>query len=174
MTAQEAKDKGFIDKVVTAQKFSNYIDPSAWMYKDTAVLNAYNSHVENNNSSNEKNMIDKIIEGVSNALKTLGIVNTAGDGKAIPPITNEALTAALTESLKPVTDQVQTIVNSAVDAKVANINETITNAVVAAVKPLQDELKAVKDDIANSATPAAAGQNNAEKSPFDHAGIGWN
>jgi len=46
MTAEEAKEKGFIDSIDGKVKFSNSIKPEHWQFNNTAVLNSYNSSVQ--------------------------------------------------------------------------------------------------------------------------------
>lgn len=46
MTAQEAKDKGFVNAIEGAATFTNKISPDAWPYSNQAVLNLYNAAVK--------------------------------------------------------------------------------------------------------------------------------
>lgn len=46
MTAQEAKDKGFVKAIEGAATFTNKISPDAWPYSNQAVLNLYNAAVK--------------------------------------------------------------------------------------------------------------------------------
>lgn len=43
LTADEAKEKGFVKKVTNSDSFNNSIQNNHWPYLNTAVLNAYNS-----------------------------------------------------------------------------------------------------------------------------------
>jgi ATP-dependent Clp endopeptidase proteolytic subunit ClpP len=46
MTAEEAKEKGFIKNIDGKADFTNTIKPEHWPFENTAVLNAYNSAVK--------------------------------------------------------------------------------------------------------------------------------
>lgn len=189
LTADEAKAKNFIKNVTPQVNFTNSISPDKWLFENKTVLAAYNSSTV----KNDTDMVDKIIEGIKNALKEAGIMKVEGvENKALQPITNEALTAALTAALQPLGTDLDNMVNTAVTnglkdhlAKINGIDEAITNATKGFVttevfnaleqklKATEDELEATKQTIGNKVGGEATPPKNEAKSKFEHAGIGF-
>lgn len=194
MTAQQALDKKFIKSIAGSVEFTNSISADNWQFKNMAVLQAYNS----SSIKNDTDMVNKIVEGITNALKELGLMKVDGaTNVAIQPITNEALTAALTTALAGVSTDIETMVNTAVATAVTakmeaattnftNIGKTVTDglallATKAEVTTLtnslattNDELKAAKDSFANkNGGEAALDQGKGLKSKNDHPGVSY-
>lgn len=76
LTADEAKEKGFIKQVTGEVSFTNSISPEQWDYSNTAVLAAYNSSVgkppDNSLLSQFQNLYTDMkvsFQGVLNAIK---------------------------------------------------------------------------------------------------------
>lgn len=148
LTAQEAKDKGFVKNVTGEVKFSNSIKPEQWQFQNTAVLNAYNSAALNNSSTQNNNTqmeTNKITEAIQNGFKNLkealGIkdkdnneaVNNAFQGFA------ESITNAIKDSGVSVTDEKLTEIVNTVLA-----SDTVKNALALQVKNAVAENETVK------------------------------
>lgn len=136
LTANEAKEKGFVKNVSGNATFSNTIQPDQWLFNNKAVLNSYNSNTKNMDFQKITDAINAGFEQVKNAL---GI-------KGEEQVTNEALTAftnSIVTVIKdnvPTNESIQNMVDEAVNKIEKPANLVTTN---------QIENFATKDEIAN-------------------------
>lgn len=184
LTGKQAVEMGFIAKRTPESTFTNEIDPSKWMFKNTSVVAVYNSFINKNTTNEmEKTTIQTIINGVSAAfmdtLKTAGIVKDDNQ-KMIEQITN-----ALDTALAPMNTGIADMVNDAIDEKFKTIQNQIDSSVDAAIKniepstaiddklkPINDEIEAIKNSLLDDA--GSAGNNNRNDGKVDatnHSGI---
>lgn len=78
LTAQEAKDKGFVNAVTGKVEFTNQIKEELWPFKNMAVLNSYNSFTKNSTDM-KKEIMDAITNGFNSLLEKIGMKDKAGD-----------------------------------------------------------------------------------------------
>jgi len=172
MTAKEAKEKGFIKNVTGSQNFSNSIKPEHWPYQNTAVLNAYNSFTSNNSNMDLK----KIGETIENAVNTAfdSLLNKLGikkeDNAAAENAGKEfanAVTNAITESLKGVGDGVDEKIKNAVADALKETPEAFKNTVTEALKNCvsKDDLKNSLDGLKDAIVNKLGNPGNNEKKP---------
>ena len=186
LTAQEAKDKGFIKNTSNAITFTNAITPEHWPYTNTLVLNAYNASSINHPSY----MVDKIVHGITSALQKLNLLK-----KDIPeqepavatPIEKETLVEVLNSALQPFTTQWPLQIEQALSNKLTEIDTRIQHAITvyidehlsnhASIQTLQNELEVLKKDVGHQmgSTAQAKTTNHYNHTPskYDHAGIKW-
>lgn len=99
MSADEAKQKGFIDSIDGSATFTNKIKNDQWRFENKTVLNAYNANVgepdENNHSflSNIKTEAMKLIDSLKAAMKS------AKDDKGTDKIDNKAAILDMVEKI---------------------------------------------------------------------------
>jgi len=193
LTAKEAKNKGFIKNVTGEVSFKNAITPEHWPYNNTAVLNAYNASSINHPSYN---MVDKIVQGIVNALQKLNLVKKehpeqeqatiANNTTVINPIEKDTLVQVLNAALQPFTEQWPTQVEATVNGKLSDIDNRIKDAITnyiseqltkhESIQGLKNEMDTLKKDIANQIGTAQVkntNQYNSVPSKYDHAGIKW-
>ncbi len=185
MTGDEAKEKGFVKHVEEAQQFTNSIEQDQWMYKNTDVLAAYNSYTHKTTIMDFKTIINDFKTELFDSLKEAGILPKDADQAK-----NEAIVNALNKAFEPMNEGVTTLIDEKVSEKLnamkdeftSGMADQITNAVKEAttnavskdeLKALQDELDAVKNDIANRTTPANQSTKSEKPDPTDHEGIAW-
>lgn len=151
-TASEAKDKGFIKQVAGETSFKNSIQPDAWQFQNTAVLNAYNSFTHTNNSPfmDTTKITDAITNGFQNFMEKLGLKDKSADAQvqAAMKTFSEGITNALKESKETgvalTEDRVKEIVNEITNGKEAKegLALEIKNSVTEAMKNV-----ATKEDV---------------------------
>jgi ATP-dependent Clp protease protease subunit len=172
LTAQEAKDKGFVAAVTGKVEFTNQIKEDAWPFKNMAVLNSYNSFTKNSPDM-KKEILDAITNGFNTLMEKAGLKNkqedetvkaavvefTASIENAIKEggVSDETLkttvTNAVAEAMKNLADSdvfktaTQNFVTSEAIANMAtkdDIKDVVTN------KTLGDKLTETKDEIVNA------------------------
>lgn len=153
MTADEAKEKGFIKEVTGDVSFTNYIPKDHWQFNNTAVLNSYNSFTKN--TPEMKFNFEEITKSFKNVLIEAGIIK---DDKGANDMAAK-LSAAMENALKPAvtaSEQLDEKITNAVTKALENFKpeaadqtEAITNAVNEAVKNLAkaEDLTALKNDL---------------------------
>ena len=184
MTGTEAKEKGFVKNVETAQQFSNSIEQDKWIFNNTSVLAAYNSYTQTTNIMDFKTIVNDFKAELFNSLKEAGILP-----KDAAQTQSDAITNALEKAFHPMNEGITTLIDEKVSEKLnamkdeftSGMSEQITNAVTEAsknsvskdeLKALQDELTAVKNDIANRTTPANSSTSQ-NTDITEHKGVSW-
>jgi len=188
LTAKEAKDKGFIKNVTGEVSFKNAITPEHWPYSNTTVLNAYNASSINHPSYN---MVDKIVQGIVNALQKLNLVkkeNPEQESAVVnaTPIEKETLVQVLNAALQPLTEDWPKQIEQTVNGKLSDIDNRIKDAITnymseqlakhETIQNLKSEMDTFKKDVGNqigSAAHAKTTNNYNTPSKYDHAGIKW-
>jgi ATP-dependent protease ClpP protease subunit len=186
MTADQAKENGFIKNVSAEVAATNSIKPEQWLFRNTAVLNAYNSSIKNSFEMDFSKITEAINSGFNNLIAKLGISNEKEGASDALNEFSTGITNALKETV-PDAERIQKMVDDAVSNSMSKAFETlpenITTAITDAVKnaasaedlnKLSNELEETKKAIANrtagAGKPAA---NNSEPSIADHPGITW-
>jgi ATP-dependent Clp protease protease subunit len=144
LTAQEAKEKGFVTNVGGSVEFTNSIKEDQWPFANTAVLNAYNSHIKPLNMENK--ILETIQNGFNSLLEKLGLKDKATDENVKNAFTefSTAITNAVKEGGVDETKLTTLVSNAVTEAmKTLGENEAFKNAVSG---------YATKDDIKNMAT----------------------
>lgn len=160
MTAQEAKDKGFIKNITGQATFKNSISTEKFPYTNTQVLNVYNSYTKSNYSNMESKLLDAITNGFKDLCDKLGLKNKSDEKEvkdAFEQFTN-SISAAIGENKSA--GLTEEAVNKLISDAFSNIakNEHFTNALTEAIKDMPsktdvtESLKNVvtKDDLKNS------------------------
>lgn len=147
LTAQEAKEKGFVANISGSVPFTNSIKEDQWPFTNMAVLNSYNASTKpQNNLTMENKVLDAINSGFNSLMEKLGLKDKAGD---------EAVKNAFTEFSAAITNAVK---EGGVDEE--KLKTLVSNAVTEAMKTLGDNEAfknatgtfATKTDIENFAT----------------------
>lgn len=154
MTANEAKEYGFVKQVSGDAKFTNVIPKENWQFSNTAVLNAYNSAVEGG-KPNEATTFQNQIEDMKKFFADLGnqILNAVKGVKAPENNDHQSLINSISEAVsKPFTDAgeqmeaaISEIVNAAVKTAVENTTKDISQK-VANLETVNTELKKANED----------------------------
>lgn len=186
LSGKDAVDMGFVAKLSNeSANVTNQYKPENWIFNSARGLQVYNSFTpQNSNQMDIKTIINGVQSAFIDALKEAGIIKDDQTKLA------DQLTNALDKALEPMNQGINDAVNDAVTAKLADLNTTVSNAVneaiknltfatkddiANAIKPVNDELEAVKNDVANGAgsadpNPAASG---AVHNALTHPGISW-
>ena len=144
MIGQEIVDKGFVSQVTGAVDFKNAIPAERWPYSNRAVLNTYNSKIQNSNNMD----IKQLIEDMRNEFRAL-----FANKENKPEDVANAIADSVSKVLNEVNASNATAVNEAVTAAVnaAISGETLTNAVNAAVNTAKEGIMTeVKNQVAES------------------------
>lgn len=174
MDAETSVKLGFVSKKIPAQNFTNVIDPSKWMFKNTEVVTAYNSFTNINSNEMEKTTIQNIINGVKDAfmdsLKEAGLVKDADTKRC------ETLNTALSNALSPLNDGIQNMIDEkleeAITKKMTEIENGFMNKVTEATKELigntalEEALKPINtaiETLENSLLDGASSAQGTEK-----------
>lgn len=186
LTGTEAKEKGFVKNIEGSQQFSNSIEQDKWIFNNTTVLAAYNSYTNKLPNMDFKTIVNDFKTELFNSLKEAGILP-----KDAAQTQSDAITNALEKAFEPMNAGITTLIDEKVSEKLnamkdeftSGMSEQITNAVTEAVKntapqselkALQDELEAVKNDIANRTKPAnSSAPTNSKPDATEHNGISW-
>jgi ATP-dependent protease ClpP protease subunit len=149
MTAQEAKDKGFIKQVSADATFTQYIPKEQWLnqyqYQNMAVLNSYNNNVQqpatgNINLTEYFNDMKKFLQSTAE-----GIMNSIKGIKAPENGDHQTLMNSIAEAMQPLTQ-----VGEQMDTE---IGAAITNAVEHAQKDPESPLaKLISNAVATAVT----------------------
>lgn len=140
LTAQEAKEKGFIKNISGKAKITNKIKTEQWPFENTAILNTYNAQVEEPAQkdsvqhtffSDLKNEFMKVFD----SLKT-SITGAKTDKKFEAIENRDAILDMVEQVLKPVVD--------AIDAKIKDEKEEVKEEVKEDKK--EEKKEEVKED----------------------------
>ncbi|HRA42327.1 MAG TPA: ATP-dependent Clp protease proteolytic subunit [Gammaproteobacteria bacterium] len=136
MTADEAKEKGFIKQIEGDANFTNKIPKEHWQFSNMAVLNAYNSAVQPPKEINQSQNLDEM----KKFFQELGdkIMNAIGAVKA--PENNDH-----TALMKAIGEAVSNTFKEGADEMEKSVKEIVNEAVKEATKPAdptEDEKKA--------------------------------
>lgn len=154
MTADEAKDNGFVKEITNEEKFSNAISKEHWQFSNMAVFNAYNSNVGNLPPTpiiqNQFDEMKKFFQDLANK-----IMNAVKDVKAPENNDHASLMNAIASAIsKPITD--------AADAFEAAANDSSLSALTNAINAKEDnDIKKLLNSLVSSAV-AEALKNNTE------------
>jgi len=185
MTADTAKEKGFISKVTGEAAFSQSISRDNWPFSDTTVLNAYNSAVkkpatEENYSSQNLDQMKKFFQDlgnqIMNAIKGVKAPEN-NDHSVLMQSIGEAVNNSFNAAAEQMESAINDTVNTAVQAAVAKAKEgqegAITSAVDAATKGMNDKITAVEtanadlvkknEDLEKDITNLKAGKNTTKE-----------
>lgn len=167
MTAQEAKDKGFIKQVSEDAAFTQAIPKDQWLnqyqYQNLAVLNSYNNSVQPPATGNinltqyfddMKKFLQTTVEGIMNSIKGIKVPEN-GD--------HQTLMNSIAEAMQPLTqvgEQMDTEINTAITNAVDNaqkdpespLAKMISNVVETVVK---NQITTPIPDLVNAAVTEA-------------------
>lgn len=177
MTADEAKEKGFVKNVVGAANFTSSIKKENWNFSNTTVLNSYNSFVKPGQDNPGESITDKL-DQMKKFFETLGtnIMNALKGVKA--PENNDhaalmtSIGTAVSESFNQAADQFETAVGEVVNTTVASetVNQAISTQITNALKTVDFTKGDPKTAIDNAVTAAVANATKIEKdSPLQKA-----
>jgi ATP-dependent Clp endopeptidase proteolytic subunit ClpP len=147
MTAEEAKQHGFVSSVSGKVNFTNAISREHWQFSNTAVLNAYNSACEkapyNSVIQNQIDEMKKFFQdmgtNILNAIKGIKAPEN-NDHAALMNSIGEAVGSKITEAADQVDNAVAEAVTNAVAQEVKNIDQKVADAVANAIKPLNQKI----------------------------------
>jgi hypothetical protein len=167
MTADEAKEKGFIKQIEGEAVFTNLIPKDNWAFANMAVLNSYNAAVK---PLSENNSLNQTLEEMKKFWQELGasIMNAIKGVKA--PENNDH--AALMNSIG---QTFQSSFNAAGEQMELVVNEAVASGVTSSFDLTKDgPLKAAFDNAVNAAvTNAIASFDFSKEGPakvaFDNA-----
>jgi len=153
MTADEAKEKGFIKQIEGDANFTNKIPKEHWQFSNMAVLNAYNSAVQPPKEINQSQNLDEM----KKFFQELGdkIMNAIGAVKAPENNDHTALMKAIGEAVsntfKEGADEMETSVKNIVDetvkeaTKPAELTEDEKKAEEAAKQKATEDAKVIEN-----------------------------
>lgn len=163
MTAADAKEKGFIQKVSGEVSFSNAIPKETWQFSNMAVLNAYNSAVKPaDNSQSILNDMKKLFNDfkttISNAINGV----KPAEGASQQDLVNQ-IAEAVGNSFAGLGEQFEAEVNTHINNTIAgaDFQATLATAVTAAVNTATAELKEKNEALETEITNMKGGATNA-------------
>ena len=161
MDAQEAKENGFVASIGGQAKITNKIDTEHWPFRNTAMLNTYNSFTQSNSSDmvNKKTLSDVISNAFEGLKKALNLDNkTPGTEQAMNDFTT-AVVDAIAQNSGPDDEALNTMIKDGVTnalAELQNVPAPITTAISDATngfmtkEDLNKELNTFKNNLTNS------------------------
>lgn len=168
LTADEAKDKGFIKNVSGEVKFKNSIPKEHWQFSNMAILNSYNASVKMEQINNQS-FIQNQFDDMKKFFQELGsqIMNAVKGVKQPENNDHESLMNAIGEAVsKPfenVGEQVETAIADAVknatkdyETKIKNL-ETAKTENEMKIAALEQEITNLKGKATNDPKPADNG-----------------
>lgn len=168
MSADEALAKNFIKSVEGDVQFLNQLSREKWQYQNTAVLNRYNSFIQNQSQMNLEKVTSAIEAQFANMLEKLGIANKKEDAStkdvlnefstAITNAFKEAIGTPLTEDA--VTNMVTKVLEERADADAKAIENAVKEFGKGLVnnEQLTTQITNLKTEIINS----IGGKNNSD------------
>ncbi|TWP28428.1 Clp protease ClpP [Apibacter muscae] len=194
-TGKQAVENGFVKSLALEEKEEfKPINQKEWSFKNTHVLNAYNSFSSPKpNNINNKIDMNELVQKIVNAFKGNNLVVTENTPKP-ENLTVENLTKALNEAtkdlkLEPSEEQIKhSVVNLFKDGLPENIKEVINLAISDSVKErmneyitseelskINKEFNDLKVDVINSLGEAKPPKNiqEEEEKTYNHPGIKW-
>lgn len=171
LTAEEAKEKGFISSITGTAKFENQINKDDWGIRNTAMLNIYNSLINKNSEIMDLSKITEAIsKGFENLSTKLGLTNSADQKPAFDEFTNTIVNAIKENTPAAITnEQVQDMVKNALEAQKEGDKQAMEDAVKAGTKNLVDadslknQLKTLEDNLTNSLSQAIGNKSEVAK-----------
>jgi ATP-dependent Clp protease protease subunit len=155
LMGQEIKDKGFVTESTGDAAVKNVINPEQWPFANKAILNKYNSSIQNSNNDTMKT-VNEMLDAFRNEMKAL-----FNSGKK-PEDMAEAITNALETVVNGVAANQQEAIDTAVNA--ATTGEAFTTAVnTAAVNAVNAALATVPKNITDAIAAATTGFVNEAK-----------
>lgn len=169
MTADEAKEKGFVSKVSGETSFTNAIAAEQWNYSNLAVLNSYNSAVRppreadmpsliQNQFEDMKKFFNDFAATIKNAISGVKPAEN-GDQTSLVNSIAEAVSNSFASAGEQMEQSVNEIVNAAVKTAVENatkdLSTKVTNLETAKadadkkVKELEEANKGLEEEITN-------------------------
>lgn len=161
LTAQDAKEKGFVAKVSGDATFTNCIPVENWDYNNTDILNSYNNSVKTDQPDDMKKLFEDFAATITNLIKGTPVTDKAtsqeivnsiaekvgegfkGFGDQMEVAVKEAVTNALKD--KATTDQIQ----ASVDLAVQPFKETIDQFEQDQITAKGNASQGSKDEIKN-------------------------
>lgn len=135
LTANEAKDYGFINTITSTQKFNNKIENKYWGFSNTNVLEAYNSFTINTEDMSEKNEQKGLIASIKNVMtEVFESFTNKGDSKESKKVEVENGDTPEVNHNKPIDNSI-------------NFSESIVEKLTNAIAPLL----LTKEDVENVA-----------------------
>lgn len=187
-TGKQAVENGFVKSLALEEKEEfKPINQKEWSFKNTHVLNAYNSFSSPKpNNINNKIDMNELVQKIVNAFKGNNLVVTENTPKP-ENLTVENLTKALNEAtkdlkLEPSEEQIKhSVVNLFKDGLPENISKQLEEVVKNATKDLpsnekleelEKEIEAIQENLVNSkgGVPAKQAENF---SKYNHEGISF-
>jgi ATP-dependent protease ClpP protease subunit len=174
MTAQEAKDNGFVQEVSGKVNFTNSIPKEHWQFSNQAVFNAYNSACiqppSNSPISNQiedmKKYFQDLGNNILNAIKGIKAPEN-NDHSALMTSIGEAVGNKITEAADQVDAAVSEAVSNATSEEVKKIDQKVSDAVANAMKPLNEkitELEKANGDLEKDITELKGNKTKTENS----------
>ncbi|MGE9312885.1 head maturation protease, ClpP-related [Niabella sp. CJ426] len=152
MTADEAKEKGFVKQIEGEVAFTNKIPKEHWQFSNMAVLNAYNSAVQppkeiipQQNLEDMKKYFEELGEKIMNAIKGVKAPEN-NDHAALMQSIGEAVSNSFKEGATGLEDSITKIVNEAVEeaTKPAELTEDDKKAKDEADKKAKEDSEKVE------------------------------
>lgn len=170
LTAEEAKEKGFINSVTATADFTNAIPEEKWFFQNREVLTCYNSFTKKNDQMDLKKLETVFNNGIAKILNAVGAKDKSED-KALKDAVNEHFTE-LSNSIKellPTEESIATMVNKAIDARTEDDAAAIEEAVKEGTKnfvdkdALKNQLDAFAADITKDLGNSSGKESNGGK-----------
>lgn len=162
LTAQEMLDYGFVGNINQKSNLKNTLDIAQLGFKNSAILNAYNSFTTPNLNTmeNNKTVAEAITNGFNGLLEKLGLTNKANDENVKNAF--EAFSTSITNALQtaaPSNEATEKVVNDAVALGFKNIaeNESFKTALANAVTE-QTKTLATTESVKNAIAEANKNQ----------------
>ena len=173
LTAQEAKDKGFIKNVKGDASFTNALTKENWQFTNMAVFNAYNASVSGG-IPNNNNFIQNQFEEMKKFFQTLSnniMEKIKGVQKPDEAVENahenfmNAIGEAVSKPLEAMGETMETEISNAVAEAVKPYMETITS-LQTENKTLSDTVNQLKSDITNMKGSQTSGKKEDGPAPI--------
>jgi ATP-dependent protease ClpP protease subunit len=148
LIGKDIADKGFVASSGGAAAFKNQIKPEQWPYSNKAILNSYNSSINNTDTMDYK----ALLAAIRNEIK--GMFNTGFK----PEDAETKIAEVICNTVKKLDEDRETAITNAVNA--AMTGDAFTNAVTAAVAK---QMETVPANVATAITKATEGLVNEQK-----------
>ncbi len=151
LTAQEAKNKGFVASVTGDQPFNNLINKDDWSFSNVSVLNSYNGSVkpQTSNSEDMKKLFADFATEIKNLLSGIKPTDTSKDNSELVNSISTAITTPLTALSEGIDAAVSTAVSTAMTAELKKATDPLTNKIT----ELENEIVALKGKQTQSEKP---------------------
>lgn len=166
LTAQDAKDNGFISDITGTEDFTNKIPESQWQFSNREVLNIYNSFTKNSEDMDAKKITEAIKNGFGELAKNLGITNKTEEEKGKKAVNSfvEQIVNAIEEAM-PTQESITEMVNTALEANAENDAKGIEEAINAKTKDFvnKKDLEATVENLTEAVTKELGNGSGKEK-----------